>query len=120
LPTKRRPSLRLGVAFERPAPITLIEPVLICLLVTFAIFCIREASPVGAVFVKMPAVVLTYSSVPSGHAGVSVSKPSRLPKVTISQEEFKDAAGKIQKVTVKLFPWEELNYAEKVKTAFSL
>ena len=36
------------------------------------------------------------------------------------EKEFKDAAGKIQKVTVKLFPWEELNYAEKVKTAFSL
>jgi len=36
------------------------------------------------------------------------------------EKEFKDAAGKIQKVTVKLFPWEELNYAEKVKTAFNL
>ncbi len=36
------------------------------------------------------------------------------------QKEFKDAAGRTQKVTVKLFPWEELNYTEKVKTAFSL
>jgi S-adenosylmethionine synthetase len=36
------------------------------------------------------------------------------------QKEFKDAAGKTQKVTVKLFPWEELNYADKVKAEFSL
>ncbi len=36
------------------------------------------------------------------------------------QKEFKDAAGRTQKVTVKLFPWEELNYTEKVETAFSL
>jgi S-adenosylmethionine synthetase len=36
------------------------------------------------------------------------------------QKEFKDAAGKTQKVTVKLFPWEELNYADKVKAEFGL
>ena len=36
------------------------------------------------------------------------------------EKEFKDAAGKTQKVSVKLFPWEELNYTEKVKTAFGL
>ena len=36
------------------------------------------------------------------------------------QKEFKDAAGKTKNVTVKLFPWEELNYADKVKAAFSL
>ena len=36
------------------------------------------------------------------------------------QKEFKDAAGKTKNVTVKLFPWEELNYANKVKAAFSL
>jgi S-adenosylmethionine synthetase len=36
------------------------------------------------------------------------------------QKEFKDAAGKTKNVTVKLFPWEELNYTDKVKAAFSL
>ena len=36
------------------------------------------------------------------------------------QKEFKDAAGKTKNVTVKLFPWEELNYANKVKAASSL
>ena len=36
------------------------------------------------------------------------------------EKEFTDAAGKTQKVTVKLFPWEELNYTEKVKTEFGL
>ena len=36
------------------------------------------------------------------------------------EKEFKDAAGKTRKVTVKLFPWEELNYVETVKAEFSL
>ena len=35
-------------------------------------------------------------------------------------KEFKDGAGKIKKIKVKLFPWEELNYVSKVKKAFSL
>ena len=36
------------------------------------------------------------------------------------EKEFKDASGKVKKLTVKLFPWEELNYTEKVKKAFGL
>ena len=36
------------------------------------------------------------------------------------EKEFKDASGKVKKLTVKLFPWEELNYTEKVKKAFAL
>jgi S-adenosylmethionine synthetase len=36
------------------------------------------------------------------------------------EKEFKDAAGKTQKVTVKLFPWEELNYTATVKAEFSI
>ena len=35
------------------------------------------------------------------------------------EKEFKDASGKVKKLTVKLFPWEELNYTEKVKKAFT-
>ena len=36
------------------------------------------------------------------------------------EKECKDASGKVKKLTVKLFPWEELNYTEKVKKAFAL
>jgi len=35
-------------------------------------------------------------------------------------KEFKDGAGKMKKVKVKLFPWEELNYVAKVKKAFKI
>jgi S-adenosylmethionine synthetase len=33
---------------------------------------------------------------------------------------FKDASGKIINTTVKLFPWEELNYVDKVKSEFGI
>tara|TARA_B100001287_G_scaffold276837_1_gene289919 strand:- start:9191 stop:10444 length:1254 start_codon:yes stop_codon:yes gene_type:complete len=36
------------------------------------------------------------------------------------QKEFKDASGQIKKMNVKLFPWEELNYVDKVKSVFNL
>jgi S-adenosylmethionine synthetase len=35
-------------------------------------------------------------------------------------KEFKDGTGKVKKVKVKLFPWEELNYVDKIKKEFSL
>jgi S-adenosylmethionine synthetase len=46
-----------------------------------------------------------------GHMG---RKPQEVNKV------FTDGSGKIKKVKVKLFPWEELNYVNKVKKAFSI
>jgi S-adenosylmethionine synthetase len=36
------------------------------------------------------------------------------------EKQFKDAAGKVQTMHVKLFPWEELDYVQKVKTTFGL
>ena len=36
------------------------------------------------------------------------------------QKEFKDASGQVKNMDVKLFPWEELNYVDKVKAAFDL
>jgi S-adenosylmethionine synthetase len=36
------------------------------------------------------------------------------------EKSFKDGSGKIKKVKVKLFPWEELNYVSKVKKAFNI
>lgn len=36
------------------------------------------------------------------------------------QKEFKDASGKVRNIDVKLFPWEELNYVDKVKKEFGL
>ena len=33
---------------------------------------------------------------------------------------FVDGSGKAVSIDVKLFPWEELNYVDKVKTAFGL
>jgi S-adenosylmethionine synthetase len=36
------------------------------------------------------------------------------------QKEFKDASGQVRNIDVKLFPWEELNYVDKVKKEFGL
>ena len=36
------------------------------------------------------------------------------------EKTFKDGSGKTKKVKVKLFPWEELNYVNKVKKAFNI
>lgn len=36
------------------------------------------------------------------------------------EKSFKDGSGKIKKMIVKLFPWEELNYTDKIKSAFGL
>ena len=36
------------------------------------------------------------------------------------EKEFTDGSGKTKKVKVKLFPWEELNYVNKVKKEFKL
>ncbi|MBL6660650.1 MAG: methionine adenosyltransferase [Crocinitomicaceae bacterium] len=36
------------------------------------------------------------------------------------EKQFKDAAGQTKNITVKLFPWEEIDYVNKVKEAFSL
>ena len=36
------------------------------------------------------------------------------------KKEFKDASGQVKNINVKLFPWEELNYVDKVKAAFNL
>jgi len=35
-------------------------------------------------------------------------------------KEFKDGAGTVKTLKVKLFPWEELNYVDKVKEAFGI
>ncbi|MFM1930953.1 MAG: hypothetical protein RL226_256, partial [Bacteroidota bacterium] len=37
----------------------------------------------------------------------------------VKEKSFKDGSGKVKKVKVKLFPWEELDYVEKLKKAFS-
>ena len=36
------------------------------------------------------------------------------------EKVFKDASGTVKKMNVKLFPWEELNFVEKIKAEFSL
>jgi len=36
------------------------------------------------------------------------------------KKEFKDASGQVKNIDVKLFPWEELNYVDKVKGVFNL
>ena len=36
------------------------------------------------------------------------------------EKEFSDASGKTQKITVKLFPWEDVDYITQVKESFSL
>ena len=36
------------------------------------------------------------------------------------QKIFKDASGQVKKIDVKLFPWEELNYVDKVKEEFDI
>lgn len=46
-----------------------------------------------------------------GHMGRKVEK---------IKKEFVDGSGKKKEIEVKLFPWEELNYVDKVKKAFKL
>jgi len=41
-------------------------------------------------------------------------------KTETVSKQFIDGAGKVKKVSVKLFPWEELNYVTKVKKAFGI
>lgn len=41
-------------------------------------------------------------------------------KVETVTKSFTDGSGKIKKVTVKLFPWEELDYVAKVKKTFNI
>ena len=36
------------------------------------------------------------------------------------EKEFKNASGQVRNIDVKLFPWEELNYVDKVKQEFGL
>ncbi|MCB0409773.1 MAG: methionine adenosyltransferase [Flavobacteriales bacterium] len=38
----------------------------------------------------------------------------------VVEKEFKDGSGKIKKLKVKLFPWEELDYVQKIKKEFSI
>lgn len=38
----------------------------------------------------------------------------------IKEKTFKDGSGKVKKMKVKLFPWEELNYVSKIQKAFSI
>lgn len=38
----------------------------------------------------------------------------------VVEKEFVDGSGNVVKATVKLFPWEELNYVDKVKSTFNL
>jgi len=38
----------------------------------------------------------------------------------IVEKSFKDGSGAVKKVKVKLFPWEELDYVEKVKKTFKI
>ncbi|MDC0644552.1 methionine adenosyltransferase [Crocinitomicaceae bacterium] len=46
-----------------------------------------------------------------GHMGRECSEVEKV---------FKDASGTIKKMNVKLFPWEELNFVENIKSDFSL
>lgn len=39
-------------------------------------------------------------------------------KTEIVEKTFRDGSGKIKKMKVKLFPWEELDYVSKIKKAF--
>lgn len=41
-------------------------------------------------------------------------------KTEVVEKTFKDGSGKVKKVKVKLFPWEELNYVSKIKSTFKL
>jgi S-adenosylmethionine synthetase len=41
-------------------------------------------------------------------------------KVQTIKKEFMDGSGKKKELEVKLFPWEELNYVDKVKKAFKI
>ncbi len=41
-------------------------------------------------------------------------------KTEVVEKQFVDGSGKVIKVKVKLFPWEELDYVAKVKKAFGL
>ena len=41
-------------------------------------------------------------------------------KVETVTKQFTDGSGKTKSVKVKLFPWEELNYVDKVKKAFGI
>ena len=41
-------------------------------------------------------------------------------KSEVIEKSFKDGSGKVKKIKVKLFPWEELDYVAKVKKAFKL
>ncbi|MCC6601297.1 MAG: methionine adenosyltransferase, partial [Crocinitomicaceae bacterium] len=41
-------------------------------------------------------------------------------KTEVVEKSFKDGSGKVKKMKVKLFPWEELNYVEKIKKEFSV
>ena len=36
------------------------------------------------------------------------------------EKQFTDGAGKVKKIKVKLFPWEELDYVDKVKKTFNI
>ncbi len=38
----------------------------------------------------------------------------------VKEKTFKDGSGKVKKVKVKLFPWEELDYVAKIKKAFGV
>ena len=83
LPIKILPSFRFGVAFVRPAPIILMLPLALSPLTTFAIFCTRFPSPVGAEVSYPPGVVAdTYNSVPV--AIPTVESCNILPKVSTS------------------------------------
>ena len=41
-------------------------------------------------------------------------------KCEIVEKEFTNGSGETKKLKVKLFPWEDLNYVEKVKNEFNL
>ncbi len=41
-------------------------------------------------------------------------------KTEVIEKHFEDGSGKVKKVKVKLFPWEELDYVEKLKKAFGI
>lgn len=41
-------------------------------------------------------------------------------KTEVVEKTFKSGNGLVKRVKVKLFPWEELNYVEKIQTAFGL
>ncbi|MFT4779493.1 MAG: S-adenosylmethionine synthetase [Flavobacteriales bacterium] len=41
-------------------------------------------------------------------------------KPEIVEKSFTDATGKVKKMKVKLFPWEELDYVDKLKKAFKI